>query len=141
MNIEEYLLIDTFKDKRGEDTTEFQECDGRMITKQYSGINTDNFIVKKIDGKQLKFSFFKLNGIHYVDINGEHIVDYKRFVNIQQVSKVKEVDGIKVKNHMVGDITIPNCDTEIFKKSLDVMHRHMKHKNSYWIEFLNMLLS
>lgn len=140
MNIEEYLLIDSFKNKKGDDTTEFQECDGRMIIKQYSGINTENFVVKKMDGKQLKFSFFKINGIHYIDINGEHIIDYKRFVHIQQISNVKDLDGVKIKNSIVGDIVIHNCDTEIFRKSLDVMQRHMKIKSNFFSEFVNLIL-
>ena len=141
MSIEEYLVVDSFKNKKGDDTTEFQECENRMIIKQYSGINTDIFEVKKIDGKKLKFSFFKINGINYVDINGEHIIDYKRFINIQQVSVVKEVDGIKVMNNMIGDIVIHNCDPEIFKKSLNVMQRHMKHKTNYLSDLVNLLLS
>jgi len=134
-NLENYMMVDKIKNKKGEDTTEFKECEGRLIIKQYSGINTDNFIIKKVDGKRISFSFFKINGIHYININGEHIIDYKRFVNIQQISKYdtsgSDTESIKVKNGFIGDLIIHNCDPEIFKKSLDIMAKYMKYKNNY----------
>jgi hypothetical protein len=139
-NLENYMMVDKIKNKKGEDTTEFKECEGRLIIKQYSGINTDNFVIKKMDGKRLSFSFFKINGIHYININGEHIIDYKRFVNIQQISKYDiagvDTESIKVKNGFIGDIIIHNCDPEIFKKSLDIMAKYMKHKNNYISDFI-----
>ena len=63
-----YLIIDKCKNKKGEDTMEFKEHDGKLLIKQYSGINSDNFVIKKVDGKKLNFSFFRLNGIYYVSI-------------------------------------------------------------------------
>jgi hypothetical protein len=139
-NLENYMMVDKIKNKKGEDTTEFKECEGRLIIKQYSGINTDNFVIKKMDGKRLSFSFFKINGIHYININGEHIIDYKRFVNIQQISKHdtsdSDTESIKVKNGFIGEIIIHNCDPEIFKKSLDIMAKYMKDKNNYISDFI-----
>jgi hypothetical protein len=147
-NLENYTLVDKIKNKRGEDTTEFKECDGRLIIKQYSGINTDNFVIKKMDGKRLNFAFFKINGIYYVNINGEHIVDYRRFTNIQQISKLEiddegETEGnktkpcsIKIKNAFIGDIIIHNCDPEMFSKALSIMAKHMRNKNSYYNDFM-----
>ena len=125
-----YLIIDKHKNKKGEETTEFKEHDGKLIIKQYSGINTDNFVIKKFDGKKLCFSFFKLNGIHYISINGDHIIDYKRFIKIQQISKLENesIPSIKIKNGHVGDMIIHNCDTEIFQKALSVMSKYMKNK-------------
>lgn len=133
----EYLVIDKSKNQRGEDTTEFKEHDGRLIIKQYSGLNSDNFIIKKFDGKRFCFSFFKLNGIHYISINGDHIIDYKTFINIQQISKVEtERDTVKIKNGFIGDITIQNCDPEIIQKALKVMSTYMKNKSSYFSDFM-----
>lgn len=134
-NIDEYLLIDKTQNKKGENLTELKECEGKLIIKQYSGINTDNFIIKKSDGKKITFSFFKINGIYYVNINGEHIIDYKRFVNIQQISK-HEDSCIKVKNSFIGDIIINNCDVEMFSKSLSIMNKYMKHKTTYYTDFM-----
>jgi hypothetical protein len=137
-----YLVIDKHKNKRGEETTEFKEHDGKLIIKQYAGINSDNFVIKKFDGKKIAFSFFKLNGIHYISINGDHIIDYKRFINIQQVSKLEgESCSIKVKNGYIGDILIHNCDTEIFQKALNVMSKYMKNKSNYVSDFMHFMFN
>jgi hypothetical protein len=130
-NLDGYLVIDKVKNKKGGDTTEFKECEDRLIIKQFSGLNSDNFVIKKLDGKKLSFSFFNINGIYYVNINGDHIIDYRRFICIQQISKIKEGDQtiLKVKNGYIGDIMLYNCDPEIFKRSLDIMAKYMKNKN------------
>lgn len=143
MDIDNYLVIDKHKNKKGEDTTEFKEHDGKLIIKQYSGINSDNFIIKKFDGKKIAFSFFKLNGIHYISINGDHIIEYKRFICIQQVSKIEESDipTIKIKNGYVGDILIYNCDAEIFQKALNVMSKYMKNKHTYISDFMQFIFT
>ena len=143
--MENYTLVDKFLNNRGEDTTEFKECDGRLIIKQYSGINTDNFVIKTLDGKKLNFTFFKINGIYYVNINGEHIIDYRRFTNIEQISKVDNEESgdesnpklcsTKIKNGYIGDIILRNCDPEMFTKSLQLMAKHMKNKSSYYSDF------
>jgi hypothetical protein len=140
-----YLVIDKYKNKRGEDTTELKEHEGKLIIKQYSGINSDNFIIKKYDGKKISFSFFKLNGIYYININGEHIIDYKKFISIQQISKVEheddKVSSIKVKNAYIGDILIHNCDPEIFQKALNVMSNYMKNKSNYVSDLMHFVFS
>ena len=69
----EYLIIDNHLSKNGNVTTEFKESDGKLIVKQFSGTNTDNFIIKKFNNKRLEFSVFKLNGIYYININSFHI--------------------------------------------------------------------
>jgi hypothetical protein len=138
-----YLVIDKYKNKRGDETTELKEHEGKLIIKQYSGINSDNFVIKKFDGKKISFSFFKLNGIYYVNINGEHIIDYKKFINIQQISKIDDKDkaGIKIKNTYIGDININNCDPEIFEKALNVMANYMKNKSSYISDLIHFVFS
>ena len=40
-----YLVIDKHKNKKGEDTTELKEHEGKLIIKQYSGFNSDNFVI------------------------------------------------------------------------------------------------
>lgn len=152
-NLENYLLVDKIKNKRGEDTTEFKECEGRLIIKQYAGVNTDNFVIKKMDGKKIGFSFFKINGIHYININGEHIIDYRKFTNIQQISRIEEIieskneteertiSSIKVKNGFIGDLIIHNCDPEMFQKALNIMSKYMKNKNSYYSDFIYFMMN
>lgn len=140
----DYLVIDKFQNKKGEDTTEFKEYDGKLIIKQYSGINCDNFIIKKFDGKKIEFSFFKLNGIFYISINGAHIIDYKRFINIQQISKlenINDINSLKIKNRYIGDLIIHNCDPEIFQKALKIMGEYMKTKSTFFSNFMYFMLS
>lgn len=138
-----YLMID--KVKNNDEITELKEHLGKLIIKQFSGVGTDNFVIKKFDGKKISFSFFKLNGIHYISINGEHILDYRKFVNIQQISKIEKEDGtsnsIQIKNSFIGNITIHNCDIDIFKKALDVMNTYMKNHRSYINDFIYLLMN
>jgi hypothetical protein len=128
--MDSFLLVDKL-----DTTTEIKECDKNIIVKHYTGINTDNFVIKKMDGKRLTFSFFKINGIYYVNLNGDHIIDYKRFTSIQFISKVTD-DSIRIKNSVLGEIIIQNCDTELFQKALNVMSKHMKTKSSYFSDLL-----
>jgi hypothetical protein len=144
---DDFLRIDHFKDKKGEELMEFKEQEGKMIIKQYSGINMDNYIIKKYEKsdielnkqpKKITFSFCKLNGIHYININGEHMIDYKKFVNIQQVSNtvINDVPCVKVKNGYIGDIILENCDTEMFHKSLNIMSKYVKNKSNKFFDFV-----
>jgi hypothetical protein len=138
--MDSYLLLDKSKNKRGEDTTEFKECEGHLIIKHFTGINTDNFIIKKLDGKKLCFSFFKVNGVHYVNINGEHIIDYKRFTSIQFITKLSD-SSIKIINTFIGELILENCDTEMFQKALSIMSKHMKGKSSYFGDLMYLLFN
>lgn len=130
----EYLVVDNHLSKNGNVTTEFKECDGKLLIKQFSGTNTDNFIIKKFNGKRLEFSFFKLNGIYYINLNSHHIIDYKRFVNIDHISK--EDENVKIKNSYIGDILLLDCDVDIVHKALTVMSDWMKNKQSMFKDFL-----
>jgi hypothetical protein len=128
--INEFLIVDNHVSKNGDVTTEFKECDGKILITQFSGINTDNFIVKKFNGKRLQFSFFKLNGIYYVNLNGHHIIDYKKFTNILKISQTDQ--NVTIKNAYFGDIIIPDCEIDVFKRSLTVMANFMKTKTSFF---------
>lgn len=133
----EFLVIDNHLSKNGSVTTEFKECDGKLLVKQFSGTNTDNFIIKKFNNKRLEFSFFKLNGIYYINLNGYHIIDYKRFINIDHIAK--ENENVKLKNSYIGDIILLDCDVDIVHKALTIMSDWMKNKQSMFRDFLNFL--
>ena len=133
----EYLIIDNHLSKNGNVTTEFKESDGKLIVKQFSGTNTDNFIIKKFNNKRLEFSFFKLNGIYYININSFHIIDYKRFINIEHITK--EDENVRIKNPFIGDILLLNCDVDIVYKALRIMADWMKNKKSLFKDFLYFL--
>lgn len=133
----EYLIIDKHLSKNGNVTTEFKESDGKMLVKHFSGTNTDNFIIKKFNNKRLEFSFFKLNGIYYININSYHIIDYKRFINIEHITK--EDENVKIKNPFIGDILLLNCDVDIVYKALQIMADWMKNKKSIFRDIIYFL--
>jgi len=133
----EYLIVDNHLSKNGDLTTEFKESDGKLLVKHFSGLNTDNFIIKKFNNKRLEFSFFKLNGIYYININSFHIIDYKRFINIEHI--IKEDENVKIKNPLIGDILLLNCDVDIVYKALQIMADWMKSKRSIFKDFLYFL--
>ncbi len=138
-----YTIVDTHLSKSGEVTTEFKETDGKMIIKQFAGVSTDNFIVKKYNGRKLEFSFFKLNGVYYVSLNGQHIVDYRKFVHIQYVSNIISGDctDVKLKNPYFGEIVLTNCDAEVMQKSLEVMSNWMKSKRWWFSDIVYYIFS
>lgn len=133
---DDYTIVDTLINKKGQVATEMKECEGKLVIKQYSGINTDTFVIRMPDPNsqdtilRLKFSFFKLNGTRYININGDHMVDYLQFVKITSVEKL-ENNAIKIKNSVLGEIIIQSCTPEIFQKSLLVMQSYMKYKSRY----------
>lgn len=123
----EFLIVNNHTSKNG-NITEFKESDGKIIVKQFSGTNTENFIIKKFNGKRLDFSFFKLNGIYYINLNGCHIIDYKHFINIQHITKIEE--DVKIKNPYIGEILLINCDIDIVHKALTIMSDWIKSKQN-----------
>lgn len=127
----DYVILDN---KNG--TTDI-EGDIKVI--QYSGENTnsENFILTKNNNKKIEFSFFKINGIYYININNQHIIDYKKFVNIQYITN--DNDNVKMKINNIGEIIIPSCDLILLQKSLEVMNKYMK-KKTYWFSDLVYLI-
>lgn len=129
----DFMIIDSYATPDGDFVTEFKECDGRILIKHFSGVNSENFLVRKVNGKQMQFAFIKLHGVYYVNINGHHIIDYKKFRHIQSISDIDH--DVKINNLYIGEIVLLNCDTEIVYKALNVMHKWMKRK-SWWLEDL-----
>ena len=129
-DIVDFTIIDNHSTPNGDVVTEFKECDGKILVKHFSGVNSENYVVKKLDGKKIEFSFIKLHGVYYVNINGHHIIDYKKFLRIQSISNVG--NNVKINNLYIGEIILLNCDTEIVYKALYVMNKWMK-KKSWWL--------
>lgn len=117
-----------------ESRTEFTTSDGKMIVKQFSGTGTENFVIKKYNGKCISFSFFKLNGIYYVNVNGVHVMDYRKFTRI--ISMHQTESGVKIKNGFVGDMFLENCDISIVQKALETMAKWNDSKRSIWRELV-----
>jgi hypothetical protein len=135
---EDFLVINN-KKIDNIDITNTKEKDGEIFIKQYSGLNTENFILKKKSGPSLHISIFKLNGIFYININGEHIIDYKRFKNIHFITQSN--DDIILKNSYFGQLKITNCDIDIIKKGLFIISEWMKKKTSFFNEIYYFLFS
>ncbi len=134
----DFLIVDNHVNKDGNITTEFKECDGKILIKHFSGLNCDNFVVKKYNGKKMEFSLFKLNGIHYVNLNGHHIIDYKRFVNVQYICN--EGADVKLRNPCFGEILLKECDAEVVQKAMVLMAVEMKKRSGWFSDFLYYIL-
>jgi hypothetical protein len=132
-DILDFTIVDNHSTPNGDIVTEFKDCDGKILIKHFSGVNSENFVVKKLNGKQMQFAFVKLHGVYYININGHHIVDYRKFRHIQSISN--NGNDVKINNLYIGEIVLLNCDTEIVYKALNVMHKWMKMK-SWWLEDL-----
>jgi hypothetical protein len=130
----DFLIVDNHISNNGDITTEFKECDGKILIKHFSGLNCENFIVKKYNGKKLDFSIFRLNGVYYVTLNGQHIIDYKRFINVQYICN--EGDDVKLRNSCFGEIIIKNCDAEVVQKAMVLMASEMKKRSSLFNDIL-----
>ena len=143
INMDDYLIIDTSLNNAGETISKIQSFDdnGKIFIKQYSGVNTDNFIISKMDNKKISFSFFVMNGIYYINLNGEHIMDYNKFIDIKKFSYNQNENCLKITNRHFGDIFIHNCDVDIFKKALSEMNIWMKNKRSVISNLLYYILA
>lgn len=136
-----FLYIDKIKNKNDDILAE-KELVGKFSIKHYSGINTDNWVINKyVNGIKygMSFSFFKLNKTQYVNINGEHIIEYSKFTCIEHVSNGHECAIIK--NVYVGDIILQKCDVDIVKKALEIMIKYITPKRtSKFIEFFTFIM-
>lgn len=134
----DFIIVDNHITKDGNITTEIKECDGKILIKHFSGLNCENFVIKKYNGKKIEFSLFKLNGIYYVNLNGHHIIDYKRFINVQYISN--DGDDVKLRNPCFGEITLKGGDAEVVQKAMVLMAAEMKKRSSWFNDFLYCIL-
>lgn len=107
-DLEDFQLIE---DKKGIDIT------------QYKSYNS-NVLVLKRDNLKIKFNYYKLNGSIFVNINGEHLFDFKVLLLIDLVTNKKEGEtmNIVIKHCKLGEITIRNCNVDMFQKGLHIIN-------------------
>lgn len=122
MNDAEYIIIDN---------TGLCEIDNDIIIKHYFGVQCENFILIK-ESKRLSFSIFRLNGVYYININGEHIIDYAKLINVYYIKNQEE--SVKIKSKHFGEITLDNCNVDLVKKALEIMNRELKKKYKWYKE-------
>ena len=89
----------------------------------------------------MKLSYYKLNGIFFVNINGENLFDFKTLLLIDSVKCIVENDVsiIIIKNSSLGEIRIKNCDLEIFQKAIHFLNTWVKKNKNYIRDLLNAL--
>ncbi len=130
----DFLIIENHIEPNGNVSTEFKEYDGKILIKHVSGLNCEYFCIKKVDGHEIKFSLFKINGIYYVNINGHHVIDYKRFINIHYLANIG--DDVIIRNPYFGEIILKNSDVEIVQKAMTLMVKEMKKSGWTWFNDL-----
>ncbi len=135
---DDFILVDNHM-INGDLIPEFKQIHGKILVKHYIGINTDNFHLKKAEGSEFKFSFFKINGIYYINVDSHHIIDYKKFTNIQQI--IKENENVKIRSKNFGEIIVENCDLDLVKKGLSIMDEFIKARTSFWQDLLNYIIN
>lgn len=116
--------------------------DNKIIIKHYSGINTDNYEIKRVNDNEMKlwFTFSKINNIIYVIINNEHMIEYKKFIRIEQISAINEYDT-KIRIRDIGDIKLKNCTSDMVKKALEIMEGYYSKRRSYIRDLMDIIFS
>jgi hypothetical protein len=112
---------------------DFQILDNKksLDIKQYKSSNSNVILITK-DKLQLKLNYYKLNNIVYVNINGEHLFDFKILLLIDCISNINENNTINlnIKHSKLGEIIIKNCNIEMFQKGLHIINEWVnKNKN------------
>jgi hypothetical protein len=117
------------------DDFDFQIVDNKksLNVKQYKSYNSNVVLITK-DKLQLKLNYYKLNNIVYVNVNGEHLFDFKILLLIDWTSNINNDDTthLCIKHSKLGEIIIKNCNVEMFQKGLHVINEWVnKNKNFF----------
>lgn len=116
---------------------EIKETDGELYIKNYTIKNVEHYIIRKRD-KKLKIACTKINGIIYITINGDYILDYKKILFYNKIEIKNNICYIT--NPITGDIQIPNCDLEIINKAFELMDIYHKKQKSVLENLLSFIL-
>lgn len=98
---------------------------------------SDKFVVSTPE-KKLEFTFFKANGIYFVNINNMHIIDYKQFCKVKNITQMNNGKDITLS---IGTSTLllKDCDVQMIQKALIVMSDFMKTKSSLYKDLMYVL--
>lgn len=113
--------------------------ESRILIKYFTGLNTNNWILKKYNGHRIEFSFFKINGILYINLNNYHIIDYRKFIKLSSI--IQKEETVIIKNNYIGEISLDNCDTDLFKHALKIMNDWQQQNISLWSYFSYFIFS
>ena len=97
----------------------------------------DKFTIVKAE-KKLEFAFFKANGVYFVNINNDHIIDYKQFCRVKSLKQSSNGSDVVL---CIGasNMAIKNCDVQMVQKALIVMSDFMKTKSSLYKDLMYIL--
>lgn len=99
--------------------------------KQYKCYNSNALILTK-NRLKIKFNYYKINSIVFININGDHLFDFKTLLLIDMLENIKQGEdtNLCIKHSKLGEIIIKNCDVEIFEKGLFIINEWVeKNKN------------
>lgn len=133
--MEDYQIInkDKYTDKENDKNNDEDSTDKSFYSKHYLGHNSENLIIKQKNLK-IHFSYYRINGMYFVNINGEHVFDFKRLLLIDWMTNVKNENtddcNLKIKNANLGEIIIPNCNVKMFEKGIKEIHQWIKKQSN-----------
>jgi hypothetical protein len=116
------------------------EISDGILIRHTSGINCENYIIAHQTNGQVRFSIFKIDGVWFISINGEHVIDYKKFADITSISMC--MNGVVLENYHVGKIHIDNANIDLVKRMLLVMQETLApyitrfYSFRYYLRFL-----
>lgn len=118
-NDNDYIIIDPPKDV---------ENKSGIYIKEYPGAGGSTNIKLSRAGQQIHFNWYRLHGMYFVNINGEHIFDFNRLCLIDHISNVG--NDCVIQNSDLGEIMIPNCSVKLFEKALFFVEQRIKKKRN-----------
>jgi hypothetical protein len=131
-NERDYIIIEN-----RDNTTGLFEFDNNIVIKHFFGVQSENFILMR-GSKRLKFSIIKLNGSFYINLNGEHIIEYTKFISISYLNNID--NNVKIKSKYFGELIIENCDIHLVTKSIEIITRELKNRYKWYKELFFFLI-
>lgn len=120
--MDDFIIIENHK-KDKEKIIEIKEIDGNIYIKQLCGANCEKFTIKK-NKLKIECGIFKLNGVKYVNINGNIIMEATKMIEIEYMTNY--CNNVLIRNKYVGEIVINNCDVEMLQKMLGIIEAKTK---------------
>ena len=99
-----------------------------ISVKQYKSYNSNVLILSKND-LRIKFNYYKINNKIFININGEHLFEFKVLIGIDMLSNKDKT--LIIKHGKLGEIIIKDCDIELFEKGMMIINEWVGKNRSY----------
>ena len=122
----DYLIVS----KGDNEMIETIDLQAGILIRYTSGLNSENYVAAKQSGLQIKFSIVLIEGTYYIGINGEHLVDYKKFVTFKNIEQdnTREHPSVRIRWGQGECIVLNMCDTELMNVMIHKIQDVMKSK-------------